>query len=434
MTASPVGFHYAGGRLRCDGVDVDEIAAAAGTPAYVYSAGSFRARYRRIRDAFAAHDPVVCYSVKANANLAVLRVLRDEGAGFDIVSGGELFRTAKAGIDPARVVFAGVGKSDDEIRDALRAGILFFDVESEAELAAIDAVAAAEGRRAPVALRVNPDVDPHTHRYISTGKRESKFGVDLARARRIVESLDATPHVDLLGVHIHIGSQIVSLEPYESAVSRAADFVGTCRELGHDPKWLNIGGGYGIDYGDGRTPQRVEDIATAIGPHVERAGTRLVLEPGRFISAPSGLLLTRVRFVKESGDRRFVIVDAAMTDLIRPSLYEAYHRVWPARSDLEPDGLEPDGLEPDGLEPDGTVKSDVVGPVCESADFFAKDRALPPVEAGDLLGIFDAGAYGFVMTSHYNARPRPPEVLVEADTFRVVRKRESYEDLIRGET
>ncbi len=417
----PTGFHYVDDHLFCDSVPLSEVAAAVGTPAYVYSAPSFRSRFGRIRDAFAAFDPLVCYSIKANGNLSVIRVLRDEGAGFDIVSGGELFRADKAGVDLSRVVFAGVGKLDAEIRAALRAGILFFDVESEAELIAIDRVAREESLRAPVALRVNPDVDPKTHRYIATGKRESKFGVDLERATRVVDSLDQLPNIELLGVHIHIGSQITQLEPYVEAVARAADFVVSCRDRGHDMRWLNIGGGFGVDYGDGKIPQRAEDIAAAIAPHVERAGTRIALEPGRFIAAESGVLLVETRYIKESGERRFVIVDGGMNDLIRPSLYEAYHRVWPIKSDLAPDV-------------GGTVKSDVVGPVCESADFFAQDRMLPPVEAGDLLAVFGAGAYGFTMSSHYNARPRPVEVLVEADgTFRIVRERETYEDLIRGE-
>jgi diaminopimelate decarboxylase len=413
-------FAYLDGRLTCEGVPVADIAADVGTPVYVYSRRTALDHFERLRAAFSPFDPLVCYSVKANGNLSVLRALREAGSGFDVVSGGELHRALRAGADPSTIVYAGVGKTRVEIRAGLEAGILMFNVESEAELAAIEDEAQKTGRTAPVSIRVNPSVDPHTHTYIATGLPETKFGLDLDRARALAETLPERPHLNLIGIHVHIGSQITELAPYVEAVGKTISFLDECRDLGLPVEWLNIGGGFGIRYREDDDPRTAEEFGAALNPMISAANVRLALEPGRFIIGNAGVLLVRVLYLKQAGRRRFVIVDGGMNDLIRPSLYGAYHRVWPVRTDH-------------AVDEGGTVLCDIVGPICESGDFLAKDRRLPEVDEGDLLAVFSAGAYGASMASNYNGRPRPAEVLVDGEGWRVVRRRETFEDLLRAE-
>jgi diaminopimelate decarboxylase len=413
-------FRHREGELWCEDVPLSALAAEVGTPAYVYSARTVRDHVRGIREAFASMDPLVCYAVKANSNLALLEIAREEGTGFDIVSEGEMRRALAAGADPQKIVFSGVGKTEEEMEAALRAGVLLFNVESEEELDVLDRVAGRVGRRAPVAIRVNPDVDPKTHRYISTGKKETKFGVDLARGESLARRVLASPRLELRGIQCHIGSQITTVEPYAAAVAKTAALAKALRPSAPSLRWLDMGGGYGIYYRDDRVPS-FEEYAAAVEPAVRGTGLRLVVEPGRVIVGNAGVLLTRVLFNKVSGEKKFVIVDAGMNDLIRPSLYQGFHRIWPVSGEPPP---------PLGVEAEQPL-CDVVGPVCESGDFLAQDRPLPPVKRGDLLAVMSVGAYGFTMSSNYNDRRRPPEVLVEGDRFAVVRERESYDDLVR---
>lgn len=425
-------FSYRDGELFCEEVPVARVAEAVGTPVYVYSRRTIEDHYRKLAAAFSEVETLITYSVKSNANLAVLKILKDLGAGFDIVSGGELARVRRVGADPARVVFAGVGKTEAEIREALSCGVGLFTVESEGELALIDAVAGRLSRPARAALRVNPDVDPQTHRYTTTGKRENKFGVDLSRAEMIfARAASAYPRVALVGVHAHIGSQITSAEPYRRSLEKVVAFLDRLPQR-ESVRIVNCGGGFGVHYrADEAIP--AEEYARRIVPLVARAGRRLVLEPGRFIVGNAGILLAQVQYVKDSGDKKFVICDAGMHTLIRPALYQAFHKVWPARTSVPLSAVDWSVAEWPAPPP-GTERVDVVGPICESGDFLAQDRPLPPVARGDLLAVFTAGAYGFVMASRYNSHPLPAEVLVEGGAFRVVRKAETYEDLWRGET
>jgi diaminopimelate decarboxylase len=421
-------FHYRDGQLYCEDIPVADLADRFGTPLYVYSQGAILGTLKALQTAFAELDPLICYSIKANSNLGILKVLAGHGSGFDVVSGGELYRVGLAGGEAGKTVFAGVGKTDAEIAAGLDAGVLMFNVESEAELDAIARVAAAKNTVAPIALRVNPDVDPRTHRYISTGKKESKFGMDIERALRVAETDAKAPSVRMIGIHMHIGSQITSIEPYAGAVAKGVELIGRLRGLGHPIAWYNMGGGYGIAY-RGREAKPVEEFARVIVPGIKAAGCRLAIEPGRVIAGNAGILVSRVLYTKQSGDKRFLIQDAAMNDLIRPALYESFHRIWPV---AVPAGLP---APPEDFEAAiaGTEPWDVVGPVCESGDFLAKDRALPRLDGGDLLAIFSAGAYGMVMASNYNTRPRAAEILVSRDQPRLVRRRETYEDLVRQE-
>ncbi len=421
-------FHYQGGTLYCEATSVADLAAEFGTPLYVYSQAAILGTLEALKTAFAEVDPLICYSVKANSNLGVLKLMAAHGSGFDVVSGGELERVGRAGGVSDKTVFAGVGKTDPEIRQGLDAGVLMFNVESEAELAAIARVAAEMGRIAPIALRVNPDVDPKTHRYISTGKKESKFGMDIDRAMDAARTVAKTPSLRMIGVHMHIGSQITSPEPYQGAVEKGVELIARLRELGHPITWYNMGGGYGISY-QGKEGRPIEDFARVIVPGVRQAGCRLAIEPGRVIVGNAGILVSRVIYTKQSGDKRFLIQDAAMNDLIRPALYDSFHRIWPVES---PAGPPPDAGQQSAEIP-GIEHWDVVGPVCESGDFLAKDRPLPAARAGDLLATFSAGAYGMVMASNYNTRPRAAEVLVDRSSRRLVRRRETLDDLLRPE-
>ena len=409
-------FHYRGGELHCESAPLRVIAEAVGTPTYVYSAQAIRENFSAYAAAFTAVPHVITYALKANSNLGVLALLAQAGAGAEVFSGGELFRALRAGVPPKKIIFAGPGKTREEMAEALKAEILAFNVESPAELTQLDRVAQELGVRAPVAFRINPDVDPHTHPYISTGLRTAKFGIPIERAIDAYQAAQGLPGVEMVGVHMHIGSQLTTTAPVRDALERVADLVEALRSRRISIQYLDAGGGLGIRYKD-ENPPDPHEYAQVLLPIVKELGVTLILEPGRSIVGNAGLLLTRVLYLKESDAKRFVIVDAAMNDLIRPSLYNAYHEMLPV-------------TEATGR-PEAVV--DVVGPICESGDFLAKDRRLPRVEEGELLAVLSAGAYGFVMASNYNARPRAAEVLVEGGRFFLVRRRESYEDLIAGE-
>lgn len=418
-------FNYRNGELLCEDVRVAELAEEFGTPLWIYSGRRILDELGAIRDAFAAVDPVICYSVKANSNLSILSLLAAAGSSFDVVSGGELYRVRRAGADTSKVVFAGVGKTREEIREALANGILMFNVESEPELDAIADVAGGMGRVAPVALRLNPDIDAGTHAKTTTGKRGNKFGMDIERHNELAAKVLANPHLELRGIHMHLGSPILTTDPYAAAADKALHVVRDLRERGHGINWINLGGGFGLSYQGHEAPPAAA-YAAVIVPAVREAECRLALEPGRCIVGNAGVLVTRVLYNKREGGKRFIIQDGAMNDLIRPAMYDSFHRIWPVR----PYVPMPDAFAGDipGCEP-----ADVVGPICESGDFFAKDRPLPPVDAGDLLCVFSAGAYGTVMSSNYNSRCRAAEVLVEGEQHRLIRRRETYDDLVAAE-
>lgn len=422
-------FEYISGTLHCEGVSVVDIAAEVGTPVYIYSADTLRHHYRTLSNAFAELDITICYSVKGLGNLSVLKLLAAEGCGFDIVSGGELARVQAAGGDTSRVVFAGVAKTDDEIHQALQAGIGMFNVESEEELENLSRIAAETGIKTHAALRVNPDVfDPKTHTYTVTGKKETKFGVDIDRALDVYKNFGQDDYVTLDGLDLHIGSPIYSSKPYEDAITKALGLIGEIIAAGMEINVIDIGGGFAADYETGKSPAATQ-YAEPIIALLKDQGLKVIIEPGRFISCNAGILLSRVLYGKQGGEKRFAIVDCAMTDLIRPALYQAEHFIYPAQ--LGPDDPLPERKI--DFAPAGGVKVDIVGGVCESSDVLGYGRVLPPLNRGDLLAVFSAGAYGFVMASQYNARPRAAEVLVEGDTWRVIRRRETYEDLIAAE-
>ncbi|MCX6970419.1 MAG: diaminopimelate decarboxylase [Verrucomicrobia bacterium] len=422
-------FSYIDGALHCESVDLEEVAAQFGTPAYVYSAATIRNNFRRLDLALQPIDHLVCYAVKANSNLAILDLLAREGAGFDIVSAGELFRVLKAGGRADRCTFAGVGKTVDEIAYALKEGVYCFNVESEAELERINDVADSLGLVAPVAVRVNPDVDARTHKFISTGKSKNKFGIGLDRAVEVYAKAEALPHLKIRGIQTHIGSQILESGPFAEAARKLASLVAEINER-HGIEFFSIGGGVGIVYdaalasGDPvwwestSHPHRItpEEYAAAILPILAPLGLRILFEPGRFLVGNAGVLLSTVQYVKKTPSKTFVIVDAGMNDLIRPALYEGWHEIVRLKESREP-----------------SVQMDVVGPVCESGDFFAQDRELSPLEAGDRIALLSAGAYGFVMSSNYNSRPLLPEVLVDGSNVHLIRRRQTLEDLISGE-
>jgi diaminopimelate decarboxylase len=424
-------FSYVNGILRCEGVDLDEVANRFGTPAYVYSSATIRDNYQRLDAALSPLDHLVCFAVKANSNLAVLNILTKLGSGFDIVSGGELFRILKAGGRADRCTFAGVGKTREEIAFALREGVYSFNVESEAELARINEIAGELGLVAPIAIRVNPDVDAKTHKFISTGKSKNKFGIGLDRAAEVYEVAANLPHLKIRGVQTHIGSQILESGPFAEAAGKLASLVEKLKTT-YDLEFFDFGGGIGIVYDealesgspawwneDGAPPRHItpEDYAAAIIPILKPLGLRILFEPGRFLVGNAGALLSTVQYVKQTPAKTFTIIDAAMNDLIRPALYEGWHEIVPLRQSSEEKNL-----------------MDVVGPVCESGDFFAQDRALPPLKSDDRIAVLSSGAYGFVMSSNYNSRPLLPEVLVDGDHFKLVRERQTYEDLVKGES
>ena len=408
-------FKYKGNSLYCENVKISDIAKRIGTPLYVYSKNTFLDHYRKIESSLSELSPLICFSVKSNSNLAVLETLVKAGSGLDIVSGGELFRAKSVKARPEKIVYAGVGKKESEIIDAIRYGILFFNVESQEELELINRCAKELGRTVNIAIRINPDVTPATHRYITTGKGDTKFGVDFNTAKGIFRLGWKFRNARINGVHIHIGSQILSPDPFKKAVKKVLKFLDDNRIF---IEYLNIGGGLGIVY-TLEKPQTANSFAKRIIPLLRKSKLKLILEPGRFISGNSGIMVTKVLFRKKTGHKNFAIVDGGMNDLIRPSLYEAKHTILPVTKPRK-------GAK--------KTKYDIVGPVCETGDFLAKDRVLPSLKQGDLIAAMSAGAYGFTMSSNYNSRPRAAEVMVNGDKFSVIRKRESYKDLIKGET
>lgn len=424
-------FAYRDGQLFCEDLNLDELAATVGTPAYVYSRKTFEHHFDAVSKAFSPLKPTICYSIKSCGNIHILRLLADRGCGMDVVSGGELHRAKLAGVNPAKIVYAGVGKTDHEIRLGIEAGIGYFNIESEAEFENIARIARELGRSTRGALRVNPDVDAQTHAKTTTGKKESKFGVDIERARRFFQHYGNDKHVRLDAIHLHIGSPVYTVEPYVAAITKALQLIDELKAEGINIRALDIGGGYGANYIADQTPAYA-DYAAKIVPLLlpfTSGGGSVILEPGRTIAANAAVLLTRVQYIKLGGAKKFIIVDAGMNDLIRPAMYDAFHFIWP--TNVAPNHAPAKRLR--DMPNEGLESSDVVGPICETADCFAHDRPLPPVARGDLLAVFTAGAYGMVMASHYNAHPLPPEVLVTGKTFRVIRRRETYDDLLKAE-
>jgi diaminopimelate decarboxylase len=421
-------FHYKEGRLFAENVDVERIANDIGTPVYIYSKATFLDHFQKVQKAYNALDTTICYSVKACGNINILKILAEAGSGFDIVSGGELHRVLQAGGEPSKIVFAGVGKTDKEIIESLNANIGYFNIESEAEIENLIRIAKQQGKYPKAALRVNPDVDPKTHTYTTTGKKETKFGVDIERARKVFANYGKNKAVQLSAIHIHLGSAGKTVEPYVEAIEKTLILIDQLRSDGFTIEAVDIGGGYGADYVTAEAPTAAE-YAAAIVPLLKGKNLKLILEPGASIAANTAILVTQVLYLKSSGSKKFVIVDAGMNDLIRPPLYDAFHFIWPTKVDKK---FVPPRRDKN-LQLTGTDIIDIVGPICESADFFAQDRALPPIKRGDLLSIFTTGAYGFTMSSNYNTRPRSAEVLVDGDKFSVIRRRESYEDLILPE-
>ncbi|MBN2397727.1 MAG: diaminopimelate decarboxylase [Deltaproteobacteria bacterium] len=409
-------FHYIDDRLWCEEVPVSTVAQAVGTPFYLYSHRTLKRHFEVFDSAFADIPHIVCFSAKANSNGAILRIFINEGGGVDIVSGGELYRALEAGADPRKIVYSGVGKREEEIRYALESDILMFNVESPQELEAIDACAGRMGTVARISLRVNPDVDPMTHPHISTGMKENKFGIDIKRSLEEYRRAERLSHTEVIGVDCHIGSQITQVSPFVDALDRLKNLVVSLRSEGIGIRYLDLGGGLGITY-DQETPPHPTDYARAIMEKVRDIGCTFILEPGRVIVGNAGILVSRVLYTKTSADKRFIVVDAGMNDLLRPSLYNSYHRIQPVE-----------------LKEREEILSDVVGPICESGDYLARERSVPRLEQGELMAVMSAGAYGFSMSSNYNSRPRVPEVLVRGDTFHVIRTRETREDLVRGES
>jgi diaminopimelate decarboxylase len=427
-------FEYRAGELFCEDVKLSELCARSGTPAYVYSRAAFEGQFEGAKAAFAELAPELRYSVKSCGNIHILRVLAERGAGMDVVSGGELYRALRAGVKPERVCFAGVGKADHEIEEAIRLGVGFFNVESEQELATIEGFARALGKRARVSVRINPDVDDaKTHIKTNTGARGTKFGIDSERVPGVFRTFGSSPHLELRAIHMHIGSPIYGPEPYLRAIVVGQAMIETLRAQGTPVDTLNLGGGFMADYGNPDHPERswadyAGPITEALRPFMA-AGGKLLLEPGRKISANAGVLLTRVLYTKRSGERNVVVVDTGMHHLLRPAMYDAQHFMWPIS--VRPEDV-PTTRDP-GQRRTGYDLFDVVGPICESSDRLGEHRALPPVKRGDLLAVFSTGAYGMVMASQYNAVPRPPEVLVSGAEATVIRRRETYEDLVAAE-
>lgn len=422
-------FNYRNGELYCENVPASRIAKEVGTAVYVYSKATLLHHFNQVKQAFAEIKPTICFSIKSCGNINLCRVLADAGSGFDVTSGGELFRALQAGGKPSEIIYAGVGKTDAEIRDAINTGIAAFNIESEAEIENIDRIAGEMGKRAVGAVRINPDVDPKTHAKTTTGKKETKFGVDIERAERVFEQYRNLKNLRIGGIHIHIGSPVYEVQPYIDAVKKVTQLIDKLTEKGHKIEWLDLGGGFAVNYKSPDQALPVTEHAKALVPLLKGKPYRIALEPGRYIVGNAGILLTQVLYRKTGGAKQFIIVDAGMNDLIRPTLYESYHHIWPVQPDAENVFETRDA---DRAPVDGEVV-DVVGPICESGDYLAKDRALPKTKRGDLLAVFTAGAYGFAMSSNYNNRPRVPEVLVDGDSYKIIRRRETYEDLVAAE-
>ena len=404
-------LEYRGDDLYLEGVSLKALAEEFGTPLYVYSGSYIRDRIRAYREAFP--KALICYAVKANFNPHIVALVKEEGAGADIVSGGELFISLKAGIEPSKIVYAGVGKTVKELEYAISSDILMFNVESFMELEVLDELAGKLGKKARIAIRVNPDVDPKTHPYISTGMKKSKFGVDIKTAKKEYEHARKLKNLQVVGIHCHIGSQILDVSPYIEASQKVVELYYDLVKEGFDIQYLDLGGGLGIKYKPEQSNPEPSDLAEAILPVVKEVKAKIILEPGRSVVGNAGILLTQVQFIKDKGHKHFVIVDAGMNDLIRPAMYEAYHHIVPVERKDRP-----------------YIKTDVVGPICETGDFLALDRELQAVERGEYLAVLSAGAYGFAMSSHYNVRPRACEVLVEKGKYRVIRHRDDYEYIV----
>lgn len=411
-------FDYENGELYCEDVPLSKIAGDIGTPFYCYSQKTLLRHFSVFESAFSEVDNIICYAVKANSNIGVLHELINAGAGCDIVSGGELYRALKAGCDARKIVYAGVGKTEEEIEQALLSDILMFNVESSQELFAINSVATRLGKKAPVALRINPDIDPQTHPYISTGLKENKFGFNIGQALEEYRLAGKMSGVEIVGVHQHIGSQITRISPFVDALRKLLNFVAELRGIGINLRYINLGGGLGITYRD-ESPPNPGELAEEIVPLLKKSGCAIIFEPGRMIVGNAGVLVSRVLYTKQNGEKTFYIVDAGMNDLARPALYQAHQAIQP---------INQNGGNRKKL------KVDVVGPICESGDFLAKDRVMAELKKGELLAVMGAGAYGFTMSSNYNSRRKAAEVLVKGDRYYVVRKRESVEDLLRGES
>lgn len=413
-------FEFKGDELYCENVAVKQICEAVGTPVFIYSGQTLVRHFKVFQEPFLNVDHLICYSMKACSNLAILKVFANLGGGVDIVSGGELYRALKAGVDPQKIVYSGVGKKESEIDEALDADILMFNVESEGELEAMNRRAISKSRRARIALRVNPNVDPKTHPYISTGLKSNKFGIDISKALNIYKRALTMKGLEPVGIDCHIGSQLTELSPFQETVSILKDLVSTLRQEGVNIKYLDVGGGLGISY-DLETPPAPSAYGATIVEALAKLDVKIILEPGRVIVGNAGIMVTKVLYFKETEEKNFIIVDAAMNDLVRPSLYKAHHTIIPVKkpvSDLKAEIL----------------VADIVGPVCESGDFLAKSREIPSPRVGEYLAAMSAGAYGFSMSSNYNSRPKACEVLVSGDRFFVIRNRETYEDLTRGES
>ncbi len=409
-------FRYKQGQLYAEDIEISSIAEKVGTPFYVYSYATVMRHIHAVKEALSGYPSIFCFALKANSNSAILRILAKEGVGADIVSGGELYRARKAGISGRKIIYAGVGKTDTEIRAAIRAGILMFNVESSDELRTIDRVAGLMNRKAPIALRVNPNIDAGTHPYITTGMKKYKFGMPVEEALEGYRLARRLKNVKIMGVHKHIGSQLTELAPFLESAKKIVAFIDQLKHEGIDIKYLDVGGGLGIRYGEEIPPQPAELLANLISI-IRPTGCTLITEPGRSIMGNAGILVTRVLYLKQNELKNFVIVDAGMNDLIRPSLYEAFHKIEPVVKRRRT-----------------KISADIVGPICESGDFLAKDRLLTRVKQGELLAVRSAGAYGFTMSSNYNSRPRVAEVLVKGNKFYTIRKRESYADLIRHDS
>lgn len=407
-------FKYRNSELYAEGVPVKKIAEEAGTPVYIYSHNTLVRHLKAYREAFDGQPHLICFALKANSNPAVLRTLAKNGSGADVVSGGELFLALKAGIPAKKIVYAGVGKTDKEIAEALKAGILMFNVESSDEMAAINRVAGSMNQKAPVALRVNPDIDPRTHPYISTGLKESKFGIPIEKALENYRLTKKLPNLEIVGIHKHIGSQITTLQPFVDALEKVVTLAKTLRGEGIEIKNLDIGGGLGIPYND-EHPPRPKELSRALLPLLKESGLNIILEPGRSIAGNAGIFVTKVLYKKQHPKKEFVIVDGGMNDLLRPSLYSAFHNVIPLKKNSRK-----------------KIRSDIVGPICESGDFLAKERDLNNLSQGEKIAVMSCGAYGFTMSSNYNSRPRVAEVMVKGNKFYIVRERETYRDLVRG--
>ncbi|PIQ87684.1 MAG: diaminopimelate decarboxylase [Candidatus Omnitrophica bacterium CG11_big_fil_rev_8_21_14_0_20_43_6] len=408
-------FKYKNNQFYCENIRVGNLAKKFGTPLYVYSYHTLTDHYLKLKSAFSEINPLICYSVKANSNLSILKALIAKGAGLDIVSGGELFRAQKVGCPAERIVYASVGKTDQEIRAAIRSGILFFNVESKAELENINRIAKSLNKITRAAIRLNPDVEVKTHKYITTGKITNKFGIDLESAYKILLLRDKFRNLNICGLHIHIGSQITQSEPFVEAIKKVSNFIQRLKAKGINLEYLNIGGGLGIIY-DQEAPQTAQIYADQITPLLKKTGLKIIMEPGRFIVGNAGILVVKVLYIKHTPKKKFIIVDGGMNDLVRPALYSAFHNIWPL------------------IKTSKTEKADLVGPICESGDFLAKERLIAKVKEGDYLAVMSAGAYGFSMSSNYNSRPRCAEVMVKQSKALVIRRREAALDLVRNET